>query len=350
MNPIDETNFNRTTRELKKLIKDFNNDNFQQRLLKLTNTVGTDFSLWEITKWLNQPRQRHPPIKKIDGDWTRSDAQKAEMFAQHLAEVFTPVQDQVDNMELLEYLECLLPMNLPIAHVPPREVKTTIFTKFNPNKSHVYDLITGKILKKLTKKAIVYIKALFNAIIRTSHIPGQWKLAQTIMIPKSGKPPNEVTSYSLISLLPIMSKLFEKLRLVQLKTPVSEDKLIHDHQFSFRNNHSTIEQLNRVYNVNSNSIEKKKYCSAAFLDIQQAFDNVWHPGLLYKIFKSYLANRRFYGRHRHATSEWHPIKSGVLQGSVLGPVLYTLYTADLPIRRDVTVATYADDTAILAAH
>ena len=109
-NPIDKTNFNRTTRELKKLIEDFNNDTIHQRLLKLTNTVNTDFFLWKITKRLNQP-QHHPLIKKTDGDWARNDAQKAEKFAQHLAEVFTPVWDQVDNMGLLEYLECPLPMN-----------------------------------------------------------------------------------------------------------------------------------------------------------------------------------------------------------------------------------------------
>ena len=52
-------------------------------------------------------------------------------------------------------------MNLPIAHVSPREVKTTIFTKPNPNKSPDYDLITGKILKELPEKAIVYITTLF---------------------------------------------------------------------------------------------------------------------------------------------------------------------------------------------
>ena len=103
---------------------------------------------------------------------------------------------------------------------------------------------------------------------------------------------------------------------MRLKTPVSEDKLIPVHQFGFRNNHSTIEQVNKVFNVISNSIEKKKSCSAAFLDIQQAFDKVWHPGLLYKIktnipryfllFKSYLYNRRFYVQHGHDISECHP--------------------------------------------
>ena len=239
-------------------------------------------------------------------------------------------------------------MNLPIVLVSPREVETIIFTKLNPNKFLGYDLITSKILKELPKIAIVYNITLFSAIICTSHIPSQWKVAQTIIILKPGKPPNKVT------------KLFEKLLLVRLKTPMSKDKLIPDHQFSFRNNHSTIEHVNRVYNVISNSTDEKKYYSAAFLDIQQAFDKVWHPGLLYKIktnlpryfllFESYLHKRRFYMRYGHDTSECYPIKSGVPQGSVLGPILYTLCTADLPIRRAVTVVTYADDTVILAAH
>ena len=148
-----------------------------------------------------------------------------------------------------------------------------------------------------------------------------------------------------------MSKLFEKLPLVRLKTPVSEDKLIPDHQFGFRNNHSTIEQGNRVYNVISNSIEENKYCSAAFLDIQQSLaprstlEIKTNLPRYFLLFKSYLYNRRFDVRYGHDISKCQPIKSGVPQGSVLGPVLYTLYTVDLPIRSDVTVATYADDSS-----
>ena len=63
-------------------------------------------------------------------------------------------------------------MNLPIA-VSPREVKTIIFVKLNPNKSPGYDLITRKMLKELSTKAIVYKTTLFSVIIRMSHIPSQ---------------------------------------------------------------------------------------------------------------------------------------------------------------------------------
>ena len=111
----------------------------------------------------------------------------------------------------------------------------------------------------------------------------------------------------------------------------------------------------------SQTLEKKKYCSAVFLDIQQAFDKVWHEGLLYKlkkilphpyysILKSYLTNRQFIVKCLDATSATFPIESGIPQGSVLGLLLFSIYTADLPISNEVTIATFADDTALLATH
>ena len=111
----------------------------------------------------------------------------------------------------------------------------------------------------------------------------------------------------------------------------------------------------------SQTLEKKKYCSAVFLDIQQAFDKVWHEGLLYKlekilphpyytISKSYLTNRQFIVKCPGATSATFPIESGIPQGSVLGPLLFSIYTADLPVSNEVTIATFADDTALLAIH
>ncbi|CAG9129479.1 unnamed protein product [Plutella xylostella] len=124
--------------------------------------------------------------------------------------------------------------------------------------------------------------------------------------------------------------------------------------------HSTIEQLHRVCNKIRESFEKKEYCSAVFLDVQQAFDRVWHKGLLYKLkmvlphtyyslLESYLSERLFRVKCKEAHSKLYDIKAGVPQGSVLGPSLYSLYTADIPQSRNVTTATYADDTAALSS-
>lgn len=190
-------------------------------------------------------------------------------------------------------------------------------------------------------------------------MPRLWKIAEVIMIQKPGKPPHEVSSYRPISLLPIMAKLFEKLLLKRLKPIIEEKELIPNHQFGFRNKHSTIDQVHRITNVIEKSLEEKKVCAAIFLDVAQAFDKVWHEGLNHKlrlllpeqysqILESYISDRYFRVKQEEAYSDLKEIKAGVPQGSVLGPVLYLLYTCDIPTLENNTLATFADDTAILA--
>jgi hypothetical protein len=102
----------------------------------------------------------------------------------------------------------------------------------------------------------------------------------------------------------ILSKVYEKLPLSCLLPIVENRRLLPDHQFSFRQRHSTIHQTHRIVHKINEALETKQYCSAAFLDISQAFDRVWHTGLLHKlrqflplnyyiILNSYLHNRHF---------------------------------------------------------
>ncbi|CAK1544722.1 unnamed protein product [Leptosia nina] len=200
-----------------------------------------------------------------------------------------------------------------------------------------------------------------NAMLRLQYFPDLWKISEIIMIYKAGKPANEKTSYRPISLLPTISKLFEKILLDRIMPYLVERKIIPDHQFGFRRQHGTIEQVHRVCEYIRSTLEQKEYCSAAFLDVQQAFDRVWHKGLLCKIkenlphtlftiLKSYLTDRLSYVRESEECSTLLEIKAGVPQGSILGPILYVVYTADLPVTPGTMLATFADDRAILACH
>ncbi|KAL4090127.1 hypothetical protein QTP88_025026 [Uroleucon formosanum] len=130
---------------------------------------------------------------------------------------------------------------------------------------------------------MIHLTHIYNAILRTEYVPKQWKQAQVIMLLKPRKPPEQVTSYRPISLLPSLSKLFEKLLLKRLKPIIEVKQLIPEHQFGFRSKHSTIEQVHRVTNIINKALEEKKYCCGVFLDIAQAFDKVWHKGLLIKL-------------------------------------------------------------------
>jgi hypothetical protein len=167
-----------------------------------------------------------------------------------------------------------------------QKFKKSSRTKTSPG----YDLITGKILTELPIVGIKYLTQLFNAAMLKGYFLVQWKVTQIILILKPGKPPNELTSYWSISLLLIISKVFEKFHLKCLLPMVENKRLILNHQFGFRQRHSILEQTYCILQRINEALETNQYCLAAFLDISQAFDKVWHTGLLYKLRQSLPLN------------------------------------------------------------
>jgi hypothetical protein len=148
--------------------------------------------------------------------------------------------------------------------------------------------------------------------------PKQFKTSQIITIAKPGKEPTNFNSYRPISLTSVLSKLFEKLILKRLQSALRPDAGIPYHKLGFRRGHSTIKQVHRIVHSINKAMEGKQHCTAVFLDVSQAFDRVWHKGLLYKIhqllpliytmfFKSYLQDRQFQIKVGSATSQLRSI-------------------------------------------
>lgn len=358
----DKTILNRAIVELKSLIQNWKDTTLQTKLESLTATASTGYSLWKFTKSYERPQEAKPPLKRPGGGWARTSHEKANAFAEHLAKVFTTNDTHNDHNNENKVKSILYEpyqMSVPPTPTTVREVWRTI-KHLKDKKAPGFDLITKEILVQLPRRAVVFLTTLYNGILRTQCFPLVWKVSRIIMIHKAGKPPNDVSSYRPISLLPILSKICEKILLRRISPILTETKAIPDHQFGFRQKHSTVEQVHRVCNVIMDTLERKEYCSSAFLDIQQAFDRVWHEGLLSKLknvlphsfhplLSSYLTDRIFQVAESGETSNFYRIQAGVPQGSVLGPVLYTIFTADLPRVPGVTTATFADDTALLAS-
>lgn len=356
--PGDKATYNRLANELKALIKSNRNESIANYLKKLTALKDTDYSLWKATKGLKRPKLQTPPIRRADNSWARSAKEKAAIFAEHLENTFQPPQRQTDD-------ECTMLIkkndSLEIQPATLQEIKNEIKNNLSAKKAPGYDLITGQVLKQLPDKGLRKLLHVINAAFRLRYVPRQWKVAEVIMIPKPGKPPNDKSSYRPISLLPTIAKLFEKLFLKRLKPIIEERKLLPSHQFGFREKHSTVEQVHRITNIIEEALEGKKICSSIFLDVAQAFDKVWHYGLkcklhrdlplqFYEILGSYIDSRHFRVKQEDEYSDLKTIGAGVPQGSVIGPILYLLYTRDLPEPDRATVATFADDTAILTVN
>lgn len=361
-NRQDKTQLNKLTRKLQKLLRQKSNESFENFLLNLSTQ---DDSLWKATKNIKKPQQIIPPLKKQNGSWARSNEEKASIFAEHLKTIFEPFPpsqsaDLNEQKEIEDFLSIPCQLSLPIKYITPADVKYAI-RGLKMNKAPGFDLITGQILKELPSKGIMLITHIFNAMLRLTYWPITWKYAEIVMIQKPNKPVDIPTSYRPISLLPSLSKIFEKLLLNRLFNDPSAENIIPDHQFGFRSFHSTVQQVHRVVNVIASTLEEKSHCSAVFLDITSAFDKVWHIGLLHKIklllpqqfyllLKSYLEHRYFRVKFNGVFSDYVKANAGVPQGSVLGPYLYLLYTYNMPISDSTIIATYADDTAILSKH
>jgi len=221
-------------------------------------------------------------------------------------------------------------------------------------------------VKVLPIKTIIYIALIFNAILRIQVFPRQWKMAVILMIHMRGKPDVDPESYWPISRLPSLSKLWERLFANRINDIIRQGNILPDHQFGFRKGHGTIEQVHRLVKHILQAFDDCEYSNAVFIDMQQAFDKVWHVGLLCKIktllpapyfciLKSYLEGRQFKITVRNSYSSIYPMRAGVPQGSVLGSLLYTLYTADIPCPsfehteepNKALIATYADDIAVV---
>lgn len=345
---------------MKKFLSKHKTNAFEQKLQSLSTTNG---SLWKETKQLLKYKTPSCPLQSADNTLAITDNEKAIVFQTHLSKTFLPHNDIILPQHVENVNRCL---NTPLPHArsekyfTPNDVKNMI-TKFSRKKSPGFDLITAEVARWLPKKAIVLLTYIYNAILRLSYFPLSWKFSQIVMFAKPDKPPDNPTSYRPISLLPYLSKICERLILKRLSPHILANNILPASQFGFRAKHSTIHQAHRLVDAISISLEKKCYCTAVFLDISQAFDRVWHEGLLFKLqkflpsplfqlIKSYLTNRHFQIRCGSSTSCIATINAGVPQGAILSPILFNIYVSDQPTTPNTITADYADDKVIASIH
>ena len=188
--------------------------------------------------------------------------------------------------------------------------------------------------------------------------PDPCKIAKVKPLFKKGSK-TDPSNYRPISLLPLLSKVFERVVLNQTEEFLSLNKVLCDYQSGFRKNHSTDTCLSFLNDKILKDFDDGLLTGMILIDLQKAFDTINHDILLKQLsiigfsdytvkwFQSYLSNRKFTVNLENSFSEVSNISCGVPQGSILGPLLFLIYVNDMPMAVKCNLFLYADDTYLV---
>ena len=233
-----------------------------------------------------------------------------------------------------------------------------LLSQINEKKAAGLDKIPCRLLKLAADIVGPSLTGIFEKSIHIGIFPIEWKVARITPIFKKGVK-SDLNNYRPISVIPIVSKIFEKIVYQQLYDYLNENKLLTNCQSGFRSLHSTLTALLDATNNWSVNIDNGLINGVIFIDLKKAFDTIDHQIILQKLanygvdrnalkwFSSYLSNRRQKCNVNGCLSEAATINCGVPQGSILGPLLFLTYINDLPNCLDAASAKmFADDTNI----
>ena len=303
---------------------------------------------------MNKCRAPKIPPLLVNNMFILDCREKARLFNDY----FSQQCEHVINNSVLPILRFLTDERMDDVPIENDEI-ISLIRKINPDKVTGSDGISGQILLTCDESVIIPLQIIFTNILSTSIYPDMWKLANVTPIFKKGDK-QLIKNYRPISLLPICGKILEKIIFNNLYTYLHTNNLITKNQSGFRPGYSTTNQLLYLFDEIHQAFDSTKSFEArtVFLDISKAFDKVWHDGLIFKLeqngisdnlvklIQNYLSNRKQRVVQNGSYSDYTNIKSGVPQGSVLGPLLFLVYINDLERNIKSNAKFFADDTML----
>ena len=282
---------------------------------------------------------------------TASD--KAKLFAKN----FSKNSNLDDSGISLPVFPSRTNLKLHNISITPKMVKKVV-TNLDSSKASGPDCIPVVVLKICEPKLSYVPVKLFNKCLKESCFPDCWKVSLVVPVFNNVGERSTAKNYCPVSLLSVVSKVFEKLVNNRIADHLEKYGLLSGFQYGFRSSRSTADLLTVVSDRIARALNRSGDTQAVALDISKAFDRVWHAGLLHKLkfygisgqifglISSFLSNRWLWVVLDGKSSQEYPVNAGVPQGSILGPTLFLPYINDLPDDVICNIAIYADDTAL----
>lgn len=301
---------------------------------------------WKFITRQKKDSQGIPPLK-VNDHIAQSDLEKAKALNNQFTSVFTK-----SNYDSVPLLVRSVPVMTDIKVTEPGVTK--LLKNLNPAKASGPDEVHPRILKELANELGGVFAHLFQQSLDLGKVPTDWSLANICPLFKKGDralPSN----YRPVSLTSIPCKLLEHIVCSDIMAHMNKHKVISDRQHAFRKHHSCETQLCTVIDDWSHSLDKQNEIDVFIMDLEKAFDTPPHELLKAKLrsyginsnvlcwIDSFLCSRKQCVVVNGTKSEWSEVGSGVPQGTVLGPILFSLYINDMVSVVKSQIRLFADD-------
>ena len=315
-----------------------------------------------ISSLLSKSNKNTNSIKtiKVNGKDSQDKTKIANAFNDFFVNVGPKLAASIDTSNKRPFNSYLTKRILTSFNFSLMDIDSTskVINSLKTKTSTGHDGISVKMLKFLAPALISSLTLIINQSLITGVFPDLLKIARVIPLYKKDDK-TAVDNYRPVSLLCAISKVFEKVAFNQLYTYLKNNNILYKGQYGFREQHSTelasLELTDRILM----DLDNKKNPVTVYMDLSKAFDTLDHSILLQKLrfygvrevelqwFQSYLTNRVQYVDIDGFISEHKILKTGVPQGSILGPLLFLIYMNDIPESSEVfDFILYADDTSL----